>query len=177
MASTSHETRIPVATVDNSKEELPLCGKICIGACFTCFFSLVASLSIAELVIATKYENDIDCSSSVGISIYQWLLTDAIVLLLFLAPIFILAFLTINIKTKRDNTLIKCDILLLILRLLSLVFTIAWTIIGSIIFWRDCSHVEPSEVNSIMWAALIIRYISIFNIYSSIHNSICDKKK
>ena len=58
------------------------------------------------------------------------------------------------------------------LLILCCMFNIAWIIIGSVMFWRDCYHIQPKEINTMMWITLISGYVS----YVVIHNQTNKKK-
>jgi hypothetical protein len=47
------------------------------------------------------------------------------------------------------------------------IFGIVWTILGSIVFWRDCPHVTPHSIYNLMYAVLILSYISIYFHYDA----------
>uniref|UniRef100_A0A6C0ECL6 Uncharacterized protein n=1 Tax=viral metagenome TaxID=1070528 RepID=A0A6C0ECL6_9ZZZZ len=127
--------------------------------CVFLIYLVINALPISELVIATKFKNDIDCESNVGVSLYQWLITDAamvISLVGFIFLLFTIAFIT------NSNGMMNIMFVSFLLLIPYVIFNFAWLIVGSIIFWRDCVHVNPSEVNTIMWVVLLIKWIMMF---------------
>ena len=41
-------------------------------------------------------------------------------------------------------------------------FRLPWLIVGSVMFWRDCPNLYPSQMNGLMWATLILGLIGVF---------------
>jgi hypothetical protein len=51
-------------------------------------------------------------------------------------------------------------------------FNIAWLIIGAVGFWGHChAHTGDYSVDCMMWSALIIGFIGLFNAYLQTRNS------
>ena len=131
------------------EESLGICSYLCLGFISCVCLGFLLSLNIVELVFAYSYNID-ECNSSIPIHISQWLIVKAITAI------------TCTLLVCLSLTFSKfCAYPIL---LLNGAFNICWLIVGSIIFWRDCPNVGPPEVNSLMWASLILGYLSIIQL-------------
>lgn len=97
------------------------------------------AVGIAYLVMASKYQHEIVCESSIDISLYAWMITQGVLCLLCgsCAP-----------AVEKGDDLIS-------------LFSLIWLIIGSVIFWRDCPDCDPQEINQFLYVTLIINYVVI----------------
>lgn len=131
------------------------CGNfICLGICMTFF----ASIGIAELAMVGKHGHEIVCESPI-MSLQSWLIVDGIFNIVGGCIVGLLYFGEDNAEqfTERARKINKPFI----------AFELVWTIIGSIVFWRDCPHVTPHSIYNLMFAVLILSYISIYVHYDS----------
>ena len=120
-----------------------------------CLFGLV--LPIIQIAFAAKYQNDMVCNISTIVSPYTWLMTTGIIGLCF--GVFTLFF-TLNILTTA--TLMDMFLMFSTFCLIPFAFfSLAWMIVGSVMFWRDCNDMEPRPINQLISASLIIQYVHI----------------
>lgn len=98
------------------------------------------ALPIAMFVMTAKYKNEITCDSFMSIATWMYVQASAF-------------------------TFLICGGAILYVFLEG--FILAWTIVGSKLFWGDCSHLEPAPFNTLMWIVLIISYIQIVAVYKS----------
>lgn len=123
---------------------------------FTCsclVLLIILSLPIVEIVFGIQYYQNLDCQSNINIPIYLWLIIKGSFSIL---TIFLVGCLySLNNKSVLFVLTNPC---LYFLQL----FNLVWLILGSIIFWRDCSNLKPESVNILLYVSLIFGYISIF---------------
>ena len=120
---------------------------------------LLYVLPVVEVVYGSHYlnNNETCCQSDFNISIPEWLVIDGSSGLLFYT-----VFLYIIIyKIIYEDKLSISYIFAVTLFILSSLFKVAWIVVGSILFWRDCININPKQLNSIMWAVLLISIISM----------------
>jgi len=118
---------------------------------FSCIL-IITIIPIYEMYVGIYYMNDIICETSIlNISIPIWLIVKSSL------SFFIILLVYINIVLSSDN-LYPYYILYI-----TYIFNIFWVIIGSIIFWKDCSNITPYYVNTFIWFDLIFSYATIFN--------------
>ncbi len=129
------------------------CGCLSVLILFGIMVGFFAAISIAELIMAAKYHDEMTCVSPV-ISIYTWLIVDGIV---GLVCAFIIT-VALGIGDFDASTIGTC----VITNYFGSAFHLVWLIIGSVAFWRDCSTMGPKPINDFMYAVLIIGYISIY---------------
>ncbi len=119
--------------------------------CIACF---VYALPIAELVVGVTYRNNIHKCDSQLLSIATWLIVNGSV-----GCFTYTCKLIINMaRSMKNDSFHTFAAILLVPYICSIAFTIAWLVTGSIIFWRDCIHVEPQSLNIMVWCSLIIGY-------------------
>ena len=131
------------------------------------FMGILCSLFLAEIIVAVVYRDEIECSSSV-MSIFNWLIFDAVVGVLWMITLISFVYLDMDLKENSRNVIVEnyrhkhlrfvCQLLLIAISLLRG----SWLIVGSVIFWRDCPTLKPKPVQDLMWAVLLISYIAIF---------------
>ncbi len=117
-------------------------------------FLIFATLPIYELVIGSTYRDQVDCVTDI-VSILTWLIVKGSV------GLFVVIFLSVLVTSKNDCC-IGLATIFAIPFYLAYVFSFAWLIIGSVVFWRDCSHLSPRPVNTMMWCSLTIGYVSVY---------------
>ena len=76
--------------------------------------------------------------------------------------VFIVAMIISILLQKNDNWHIIIIGTTLIILFLASLFNMAWVIVGSVMFWRDCLKIVPVEINDLMWATLLINIIMCF---------------
>jgi hypothetical protein len=126
-----------------------LCGCVYLALIICCF----ASIGIAELIMASKHGSEIVCKSSI-ISLHTWLIVDGIITIIGGTIIGLLYAGTEN-EADYAEAAHKANKPFV-------VFSLIWTIIGSIVYWHDCPHVTPHSINQLMMAVLIISYIGLY---------------
>ena len=132
----------PVGFAHKKKDySMDICAVICAGLC-------VLPFPIIQIVYS--YNNPVVCDTNkFPFSINLWLYVESgFTISVFLYTVFILSL----SKTKKieSHTLIYN---------LAIVFQLAWLIVGSVQFWRDCPYIEPKSVNIIMWITLIFGFV------------------
>jgi hypothetical protein len=120
---------------------------------------LLAPLSVADLYYAYTDETCVHKSAGkLNVNLFTYLAVDGI---LGGVGIFGLSFFVCTMGEDFTTEIWKGYCALSIITLTSL-FTLAWTIVGSIIFWSLIDNEECSkEVYNYVFALLIIRYVSI----------------
>lgn len=127
-------------------------------------FGMVLSLPIVEIYYGVSYESKILCNSPIDIEIPLWLIVKG--------SIKLLSIIFISIYHFSTSKSICGTISLFIFSLLQ-TFLFVWVVLGGIIFWRDCPHLEPTSVNALMWFSLILEMFFILGSRKSLerHNS------
>jgi hypothetical protein len=115
--------------------------------------SLFLVLSVAQLTIGAT--NQSQCKSF--ILPHNWLIVDASIYLCFCIPCFIIMYLK-----RTGNKTNKCIYPMLIITSLFFFVYNLWNVIGSIMFWRDCSNIKSQSLNAIMNTTLISQYVALF---------------
>jgi hypothetical protein len=105
------------------------------------------ALPITEITFGIGFMNEVNCESIVSIPI--WLIVKGSVKTV--STIAGLSYHLMDIKSL-------CAYFLFI-HIVCNMFLLAWVILGSIIFWRDCPNLEPKNVNTLMWFSLILEII------------------
>ena len=148
--------------IDNLNEGGSPTAIISLGICSICVMSLILALPITQLYFGCYYVNLIPCDSGIiPIPIPIWLIVKGSVNIFEIIAALCMLF-------TRKSALFISYIMSVIYALL-LLFNLSWLIVGSIIFWKYCSNIEPDSVNTLMWCSLILGYISVFQI-SAIKN-------
>ena len=120
-------------------------------------FLVCLVLPCVQIGYAATYKDTISCGISTIISPYTWLLTSGItglclgILIISTTYIMIVNFgINTAFITVLSLLLIPCGL-----------FSFSWIIIGSVMYWRDCAGtIQPTSVDSLIKASLIIAYIS-----------------
>lgn len=108
------------------------------------------------------YYNDIENCVSEVISIKTWLLVDGINNLILGAIVFLILLTWTSNNDENNNNIYPIAIIMFIPLYILSTFQVAWLIVGSIMFWRDCPNLEPTRLNDFMYAVLIIGYIACY---------------
>jgi hypothetical protein len=118
------------------------------------FISCLSIFPITEITIGAIHGDEIVCQSDINISLKTWLITKGIISLINIPFIFLL-------YLSGKDSILLC--ILYPIHAIICLFNFAWLITGSIIFWRDCSHLTPLIVNNFMWVSLIFGFITLIN--------------
>lgn len=118
---------------------------------YMCLFLLPGS----EIFMGFYFANDITCTTTLFISLSNWLVIKGFVSIFSIIC-------TIPIVFSGKNSL--CNSFFMFVLYIVNVFTVAWLIVGSIIFWRDCINTAPYVLNVYMWVSLILGYIVVVNL-------------
>jgi len=97
----------------------------------------------------------------INLTMYDYLLTNAILGSSFLF-IAIVSILSLNMQEfeKKDSF---TKLIFYIIKILCSYFTLAWTVVGGIMFWGEMNQsLCSSSTNTYLMASLIIKFISIF---------------
>jgi hypothetical protein len=126
--------------------------------CTSIFCSIfLVLISIAypslEIYIGTVYKDEIVCESPIFVSIGNWLIIKGCVYIVTLGLVGLFLY---------SNSKSVCNAMINNIMFIVNIFSIAWLIIGSILFFRDCNTLTPTIVQNIMYISLIFGYISIF---------------
>ena len=106
----------------------------------------------------------------INLTMYDYLLTNAILgsSFLFIAIVSILS-LDMQEFEKKDSL---TKLIFYIIKILCSYFTLAWTVVGGIMFWGEMNQsLCSSSTNTYLMASLIIKFISIFIDISSSRSS------
>lgn len=114
----------------------------CIYSCVFLAFALIIAFIIIEYVYATKYK-DSSCNSFMHPSTWLYVSTSVAI-----SSIIILPCAKYIDKYKYDD-----------ISFIYSLFGFIWLIIGSVIYWRDCSSIEPKTFNDFIYAILLISWI------------------
>lgn len=119
---------------------------------------LSTPLPVVEIIIGSLNRHDYGCDSFIGVS--DWLIIKGATMLgLVFFGLLMFGATNYAAVTNSKKSAVFASIFWF-LYTICLVFTSAWLIVGSVMFWRDCRHVTPSTVNDMMWASLIIGYVN-----------------
>lgn len=103
---------------------------------------IVCALGVANIVMSVIYKSDITCDSNI-LGLDSWMLIFGIVIV----SMVVLAAHVHKIRYNQSFVNI-CG--------LALIFLFVWTIVGAVIFWRDCVHTDPNSIRIFMWVDLIV---------------------
>lgn len=151
-------TQQVVSEEERNKEEIlkkatPFVICICIF-----IFLMVIALPITILVMTASYSNEIKCHSNAStpmssleqnVGIKTWLYVAGSVDLVLPTLVIFAGILILNSHYDFGTFII-------LFYPVFMIFKFAWLIVGSVLFWRDCLNLEPSPINGLMWATLII---------------------
>ena len=145
-----------MTTTNNYNYEL-----ICAGfaAAILCF-PIIFSLPIIEISYGFYYKDAITCNSFLSIS--DWLRIKG-----FIFICYVIALLSSFAISNKNVVTCLCFPVITIFN----IFILTWSVIGSVIFYRDCYNVKPESINVLMWISLIAGYFSILQIFISNKNN------
>ncbi|ATZ81093.1 hypothetical protein BMW23_1049 [Bodo saltans virus] len=113
------------------------------------------ALPITQLVMQNMYADQMDCKSFVPPR--TWLIVEGVTSIVNVALLF---FIIAGALTQKKVLILAAGIASIPSIFLSM-FKFAWLIVGSVMFWRDCSNMNPTQINTLMWCSLIIGYVSL----------------
>ena len=125
---------------------------------FTCILitlGISLALPIAELVIGDRHLDDTVCANGRLMRPAVWLVATGAITL---TSIVLGAFLLISAALQSDDL---ARVALFMLRTFSAAFSIAWTIIGMVVLWRDNADCPAGELHDMIWASVIIHLVSM----------------
>jgi hypothetical protein len=141
---------------------------IIISAILLCF---ILPLSLSELIIANTYANPLTCQPHgelSSITFKTWLNVEGILAISYSG---LLVF-TIISGLLSEGLMICMGLLTVIYGLLYGFFNIAWLIIGAVGFWGHCnSNTGDYSVNCMMWTALIIGFVTLYDLLTKTRSS------
>ena len=116
---------------------------------YFCGISLILGLlytfPIILLVYGNKYDDSV-CDTSMNLSISSWLKTIG-----FIEIIAITTYMILHILYLKYYAVLVLGFFQ--------IFNVIWLIVGSVLYFRDCPHVKPNDLNNLMCAAIIIKWI------------------
>ncbi len=113
----------------------------------------VLVLPIMELVIGARHLGDQECANGKVVTPATWLVvTGAVTLGGVAASIWILIEAVMTGSDPAGGVFL--------MRCVSAVFTIIWSIIGAVSLWRDNIACPAGELHDMIWASVIIHFIS-----------------
>ena len=124
-----------------------------IGLCTLGSIVPIVQVSYGAVYFHTGHE----CDSF--ITIPSWLIVNGVCTLLILFGI-ILSAMKFQIVTLTYNL---SDICICVFTALFYLFSFAWIIVGTVMFFSDCYDVGPKCIHDLMFASLIIGYIEIIS--------------
>ncbi len=108
--------------------------------------------SITNVTTQVMYDSEPRLGSTIGIE--TWLIVEGVTQLIFAI---VVATLVAAMCSNMDITICASGCVSMLIS----VFNLAWTITGSVMFWRDCPNTTPSNINTFMWIILIIELIIV----------------
>jgi hypothetical protein len=161
-----NETLNPFRELRNIlQEERANTSNKCFETCYVKFLGIIfillllAPLTIADLYYAYTDESCVHQSAGkLNVNLFTFLAVDGI-----LGGVVIIGFSLFTCSMREDFSLeIWKEYCVLSIKPLISLFTLAWTIVGSIIFWSLIDNEECSkEVYNYVFALLIIKYVCI----------------
>ena len=117
--------------------------------------SFLLALPISEIVIASKYASDADslCNGDALVSPIAWLYVSGFTAIVELAALVLFGILFLYTKSDEFGLFAIATLVLFSL------FSVAWTIIGGVVLWRDNISCGPQPMHDMMWASVIIHIV------------------
>jgi len=123
---------------------------------FISLFLLSILVPILIIVYAGIYNHANDtsnCTSSTNISFPTWLYVNGFLNLSYAIIMFIIIYLK-KFRSMSNMCINTCTTTIPIYLAI-----IIWTMIGSLMYWRDCLHIQPITFNYIIMGTLIYNYV------------------
>jgi hypothetical protein len=120
------------------------------------FFNISFILSFTELYVGIKYENEIECKTTLDLDTSSWFIVKSI-------------FTILSISILLKSIIIKHRIyfyhqLFTAILHVFLFFNLIWVSFGLRILY-DCPNMKPVPVITVMYIGVIMGYFSIFNLF------------
>ncbi len=125
----------------------------CVALLLCCVLAACSALPIAEIYYAQYYETYGECDNDALVRPRTWLLTSGITTLCFLGTVITL------LMCVLANMPIALWVGLVIVLILHMLFSTAWTVIGAVVLWRDNLSCAPQGFHDLFWASVIIQLI------------------
>ena len=152
----THESPFPSGHIlkKNDDDMVTVCiFGCCGGLLILLLLGVFLALPITQLVMVAKYSDQIICNSFLQPKV--WLIVKAVTdLFVIICCCFIC-----SAKFTENRCILAMASILFVPFLFASVFELVWLIIGSVMFWRDCLHMDPEPINTLMWCSLIIGYV------------------
>jgi hypothetical protein len=117
----------------------------------TLIFVSMISYTILEINNAIVYQHS-ECSASMYLTVPNWLFMHGSIGIILIMTY---QFLNIFYSKQISSLFLKFAIL----------FNFCWIIVGSILFWADCSNIEPKIFNDFVKVTIILNYfVLIINV-------------
>jgi hypothetical protein len=131
----------------------------CLFISLCAVITILLGFPVIEIYYGIFYFNKIDCISSINIPIDVWLIVKGLSSMLNIISSCVI------IKNEIRSKIIFSHILIV-----NNIFTFIWLILGSIIYWRDCSYCKPESVNILMNFSLILGFMKNLTMISQNNN-------
>lgn len=132
-----------------------------------CILSVLCSIFIAEIIVASVYRLDIICDGAT-VEPYTWLLVEGSVGMLWILLLLIMSHSSVSDGQRavyRDDDQKMLSRVTHLLIILVSIFRFAWLVVGSVVLWNPvlgCPNLEPKPVDTMIWIAVLSSYIAIF---------------
>ena len=136
-----------------------------INMLFFMFVIFVGAIPISQFVMAVKFKSEMSTSCNSFLTPFVWMIVNGVSLWIQLILPYVYL-LNIFKSNKINKYLFERSILNY--------FRCAWIICGSVMFWRDCPHLENKTMNDFYWFVLIISILSCPMFYFQIRNDSTD---
>jgi hypothetical protein len=117
----------------------------------SCILVFASVFSFIELAFGAHYLGKGGCDDSTLIEPSVWLII--------MGSVNIFSYLSAIIRSCSENDFIQ--VFHFIVTVLSVMFNIAWTIIGGVVLWRDNFDCAPSKMHDFIWSSVIINIIGL----------------
>lgn len=130
--------------------------RIAIYCMIGCIILFGLPLPLTEIILAITHYSEVECDSFIELP--TWLIVHGSDGVFVVALCITIIYYSLN----PDSSPVK-HLIVLILMSLNTLFSFAWIICGSVMFWRDCIHTPPHEINVLMWVSLIAGLFASFS--------------
>jgi hypothetical protein len=118
--------------------------------CILLICALIYVFPIIQIIYANMYHDSV-CYTRMNLSISGWLYTNGM-------------FEIIVSTAYLVSKILYCNTFSKFLLFSGQLFTFIWLIIGSVLYFRDCSDIKPHSLNDLMISTIIIKW-TMFIIY------------
>ena len=128
-----------------------------------CIFA--AAVPIAQFVMANKFKSEMSTSCNSFLTPYVWMIVNGVTI--WFENVLPFVWMT-NIDNKEiDEKLFSRTVICF--------FRLAWIICGSVMFWRDCPHLENKTMNDFYWFVLFFSLVSWYIFSKMLKDEIYEK--